>query len=1259
MPHLEIRKRDGSLERRELDPRGQLTIGASPAADVRLDSEGILPIECRITGVKGEFVLATNNPAGTRLNGEVVQKIRLREPAVVRIADVEIHFREQAVPAAGKTGGTGDEVRLKLDSEPEVPSYMLVEEGPDSRKPAPPGNRERERPGGSAERGSRESRSQRGREEDSDSGTGGDRNERGDRSERGQRGERERGRDSERSGAARRIPLGDDSLVDEPLDIPLSRDESARSSPKERLDDRTARALAEVETGEKRHRPMLTRGGPDAGTAPAQAGPSLKERLKSLKGTPRRPGEQSLYQSRLVVGLSIGMLALALIAGTLWFVLGRQHMNRRFDTAKQQLEGGQFTQAIEGFLSFAADYPKTPMAKEALVNVGRARVGNSLNGAIPDWEAGLKTLTDFVNEYRDSEDFRPADGPLRQFALQAADRIAVGAAETAKTTRKRSLLGVSTDARSLLELHTLEDKPAERLAAIASSYKAAESAILQQETYDATISTMEGAIKAGTPLAALSAYGTLLDRYPNAPSDKLIQSQLQAALEADRAALTRLPEGAPAEGNPSPKRLSVATLGLTRRVRARTDVTSVGTTTAALSEGTMFAVDTVTGDPLFRRGVGADSPFAPVLVQSSAAGWLVYDEARRELICLAERTGEPIWQTPLPDRPTGPPLVYEGQVYLTTAAPALVQCDLQTGTLATRLAVSQPLVGPPAVSGDGSRLYVPGRESVLYVLTRRPLAAEKVVWLGHAAGSIQAPLLMLRDYLMLVENGGNEKSQVRLLDTSRDPKQPRLIATSEMPGPVTSVPIVRGKQVVIASPPERVTAFVIAETGDAQSLTRIATYQVPAPQATPMHLLLGPDDQFWMCSTALRRFDIKVDSIVPDKEQVAVGISSQPLSVAGDALFLGRRTPYSRAVLLANADRQKMVLDWQTVLGSQVLEITDPAGPEQGALAVTATGDVFQINESKLTAGGFELQPTTILPIDEKATVPVQAARQADGRIAVWSGGEAARMWIVSNEAAPRESRLEFPLQSPPARLADGLVLPLPGLLRLLPRNSTVAAAQDWTAPVQNGPVAGWRGTATIDETSLAALLSDGRLLQVQLRKSPQPHLAEVTSWDLGAAVELPLAVAGERAIVTGVNGRVVALALRSLEPQGEYTLARPATRPAVVVGTRVLLDEDRQRLVCLDAAEGLKPLWQLPLEGATVVGAAELGGEWLLARTDGVLQRVDPATGKVAAEGRLYEQLTYGPKLWKNRLLLGTRDGALLSLPLAEGRVELSGAAP
>jgi len=1248
MPHLEIRKRDGSLDRRDLDPRGSLTIGSSPAADLRLDSDGVLPIECRIAGVKGEFMLLSVNPAGTRVNGESMQKFRLREPAVLRIADVELHFREQAAPQSAKPGG-GDEVRLKLDSEPEIPGYMLVQDEPESRRPAssPPRERERGTPsGGSADRSGRSDRGERG--------------ERGDRRDR-DRGER--GRDSDAGVSARRIPLGDDSLMDEPLDIPLARGNEPRSAAPERsgadrLGDRTAKALAEVDTGEKRHRPMLTRGGAESGTVPTEEKISLKERLKSLKGTPRRPGEQTLYQSRLVVGLTVGMLVLALTAGTLWFVLGREHMNRRFDTAKQQLEGGQYNQAIEGFLSFAADYPKTALAKEAQLNVGRAKVGNSLSGAIPDWEAGLKTLNDFINEYRDSEDFRPADGPLRQFALQSADKIAMGAAETARTTRKRVLLGVSTDARSLLELHTLEDKPEERLAAIAAAYKAAESAILQQETFAATLAKMEAALAAGTPLAALSAYGVLLDRYPVATTDKEIQAQLQTALEADRTAMARQPDGATTPDTPLKSRLNAAALGLTRRVRARTDVASVGTTTAAIAEGAVYAVDTVTGDTLFRRGVGADSPFPPVLVQSSAAGWLVYDESRGQLACLAERTGEPLWETRLADRPTGPPLVFEGQIYLTTAAPALVQCDLQTGTVSTRLAVSQPLVGPPAVSGDGARLYVPGRESVLYVLTRRPLAAERVVWLGHAAGSIQAPLLMLRDYLLLVENGGNERSQVRLLDTGRDPKLPRLIASSEMPGPVTTIPIVRGKQVVIASPPERVTAFVIAETGDASSLTRIATYQVPAPQATPMHLLLGPDDQFWMCSTALRRFDIKVDSIVPDKEQVAVGISSQPLSVAGDALFLGRRTGFSRAVLLANADRQKMVLDWQTVLGSQILEVTDPAGPEQGALAVTATGDVFQINESKVASGGFELQPTTILPIDEKSTTPVQASRQADGRIAVWSGGEAPRLWIVSNESAPRESRLEQSVQAPPARLADGLVLPLPGKLRLLPRNSTVAAAQDWTAPVQNAPVPGWRGTAAIDETTLAALLGDGRLLQVQLRKSPQPHLAEVTSWNIGSPVDLPLAVAGDRAIVTGVNGRVVALALRSLEPQGEFTLARPATRPAVVVGQSVLLDEDRQQLVCLDAAAGLKKLWQVPLAGATLVGVAELGGQWLLARSDGLLQLVDPANGQPVSEGHLYEQLTFGPRVWKNRLLLGTRDGTLLSVPLTEGRVNLSGVA-
>ena len=74
--------------------------------------------------------------------------------------------------------------------------------------------------------------------------------------------------------------------------------------------------------------------------------------------------------------------------------------------------------------------------------------------------------------------------------------------------------------------------------------------------------------------------------------------------------------------------------------------------------------------------------------------------------------------------------VHEGQVYLATDDDRLEQIDLQTGRSTARLKFSQKIVGPCAVSSSGDRLYLPGHENVLYVLTRRPLACEQVVWLG-------------------------------------------------------------------------------------------------------------------------------------------------------------------------------------------------------------------------------------------------------------------------------------------------------------------------------------------------------------------------------------------------------------------------------------------------------------------------------------------------------------------------------------------------
>ena len=97
-------------------------------------------------------------------------------------------------------------------------------------------------------------------------------------------------------------------------------------------------------------------------------------------------------------------------------------------------------------------------------------------------------------------------------------------------------------------------------------------------------------------------------------------------------------------------------------------------------------------------------------------------------------------------------------------------------------------------------------------------------------------------------------------------------------------------------------------------------YQVKDPGDSPIYLAAGPDGRVWMHSSALRRFEATRNSLLPSKEQLGVGLASQPLQGSGDSLYLGRRLPFSRAVLLAEADRQQMVVQWQLAVAAGILE---------------------------------------------------------------------------------------------------------------------------------------------------------------------------------------------------------------------------------------------------------------------------------------------------------------------------------------------------
>ena len=222
-----------------------------------------------------------------------------------------------------------------------------------------------------------------------------------------------------------------------------------------------------------------------------------------------------------------------------------------------------------------------------------------------------------------------------------------------------------------------------------------------------------------------------------------------------------------------------------------------------------------------------------------------------------------------------------------------------------------------------------------------------------------------------------------------------------------------------------------------------------------------------------------------------------------------------------------MVLEWQTVLGAPMLATTTPAA-DGSAVGVTAQGAVFPITAAKLAQGSFELQPTVTLTPDEKSANPLGVSAMPDGRVAVWWSGESSRLWIVGNDSAPRETKLDLPLQTAPVRLADGYVLPLAGRLRLLPRGTGGSPVQEWTAPVQSSEAPVWRGLLPVDDATFVALDATGRLMQGRYQSNPKPHLAEIGKWEAGAAVDLAPQLAGDQGVIAASNGMVFAI-----DPQG------------------------------------------------------------------------------------------------------------------------------
>jgi len=977
--------------------------------------------------------------------------------------------------------------------------------------------------------------------------------------------------------------------------------------------------------------------------------PSLAARM-AMKHA-RRPGEQESLKSPLVLGLGGGGLILAVMAGTFYFIIGRDVVTKEMIAVDEAIAEQRYSQAIKQLDKFILIHGNDKYTEDAVLKRAQVRIDAAVTGSVPDWPKGIEAINQYRDDCRDFPKYSEQYPTLASYS----EKIAKGSLETAARVFDRKLLQVSEDSEDRLnEFSDPEEPPVEAYAEIKRLREVAIDAIRKHEFTEETYAKIEAHLAALRPIPALEARRRLLDQYPELESDRKLRDFLEQTIETERGLVRR--EDSELKASSEDRPLPVPPpLSLTQHSRVSTAETSEGRIIIGVAQGCLYGVDTVTGDPAWRRAIGLDTPFFPVEVESTQDGLLVYDTMHQELIHVNRQTGALIWRLPL-EAVTGFPIVDSGVVYLPTLGNHLYKIDLQGGSVSARLTFSQPVYSPPVLTRDKEHLVLSGYEAVSYTIGTRQFECQRVSFTKQKPGTLDAPLtrvdvpmMAMGELVLMIENdlvdGG---AMMRVFDARNCEADLPELAAMRLDGHVRDAPVLRGNELYVACEGEQYNVFTVSDDLEKEPLTAITQPPSDSDYTGPIQMLPGPGGRFWTAGRELRQFHLEQDSL-PEDDSIEIGAIAQPIQKIGPSLYVGRLQLGSNATVMIQYDGESLEGAWRTVLGGGLLAIM-PVGADS-ALCLTRSGEIYQVGASALEGGGFLQRPAGSVEIPPGTADPLRACVLPGNQIAVVRGGEEARVWIVNSAGKAGQ---EFPLEAgsvaDPVPLAGGAVVPLPTKLRLSGRSG--GFVEDFMGTVEQPGQVQWSTLLPVDENHILVLDRQGRLSRLQFRTSPAPHMQQIDTLEIGEFIDVPPVYTNGKVVLTDARGGVQLLNVTGFERTAEATLEHPAVGTMFVAGDLVLIENSRHELQCLDTTNNLDKRWSIPLGRDHVTGTPMLiDGRVLLATMNGRVLLVDAASGEVSGSLALEQPLEHGPLTIGKYTVVGSIDGSLFRVEsLLEG---------
>lgn len=960
-----------------------------------------------------------------------------------------------------------------------------------------------------------------------------------------------------------------------------------------------------------------------------------------------------LYRSGTFLAIASALVVLIVAGIGLYLLVQARDAKQRFESARRDLSERLYSKAIPALETFLEDYPSHDQAPEARYMLAKARVEQFTDSSTASWSNAFESSKGLIAGLANDDAFADHRTEIGDILLSISQGLANEAVERSDADSLLLSEKMLDESVQSLGQSLLETEPVAR---IRSLQEEAHHKVAQRTVVEDSLANMEKSLGANKPADVYREYVALIHRYSDEKANVRVKKLLDQAALQEKALVGFESKGALMAANPvepSPAR--------TRYVHSTEGPSSDGPVIPVMVADTLYGIHGGSGKVLWRTPMGYATAFSPVMSGSGASWILVYRPQFNDLALIDPANGQMTARATLEGiRPRShcPAVLSGDQVFLTAT-------DENEGTsgivLAIRIAAGQitevgrylfpqPIVTPAAVDASGNNLFVIGEQASLYRINTRSHSCEKVVSLGHEAGAIRLPPLVVERMLLFVESLGLEQSRLRCLVVNPENSSMTEKPSLNLRGTVEDPPVFRNQRVYVTTTAGQ---SIVAELGldtDASPLVQAAELvdAVSGQDRPPIPIVRG-DSEVWLIGSSARRCVVNVEHATwtVDKE-ISLGGQAGPASVlAGDRILMVVKDP-------GRAGLQVVVLDPASasiVARSRLGELPEDVLPTNDAMTQLWPEGIEKVPTASLTSDAIVAASPLPAQVPSLYRSPTHILRIDVEGVLAWSDS-GLHFFPKDTNAVMNTNLVEGGVGAAPAAFQDGfLVASKTGFVHEFDSKGAPRAKVDpFAASLSDGKLRAFAALAVLDAkdaTSPVFAASDGMVFRIQRGEEPNPVWKEIARTEVDVHEARRLVVASGKLWCFGPTG-VVLLDPESLKVEATIEFSMLEDMAPIHADASILVLSQKRELVRLGLGPDGKPgvLWVVALEGTPAGPPAYRDGQVWIVGVDGTVWSYALDAGQPGEKRNFDRAVARGPWIVGDDLIVVTADGSLARVP-------------